>query len=585
MSILKFACRQSTSVSADVWLRQFGWRNFYQFGDNLIVSSAQAMARYWYYTLYLDQPSASLQNINLAPTFDLAETQYRVFAGSAWSLQVLAEDPEFSEVSYRLSGADWLTIDAQGQISGQSLEQHIGQWPIVIHADDGNSQSTQSISLSVLPVNYGPSKIEISNTFISTDRGDAGNFIALLDAEDINSEQFTFSLAGDFSDHQFFTIDDNRLFAKAAETLNGTYQINIEVVDAEGNALQQRVSLQTDTDTDSDGVLDSVEIEQGSDPLQRLDYLDSDGDKIPDFIALSQPELLLDNNEDGFYDYFERYPLNFACDGSTYLNSKSALYEVNTTVSPYEFDMLSWDTGKEALNFNALGFNFQDGFLYALNENNDLLRFEAATRHTEINAIIGKPIRWVNLGKVAGIAEDQLFNRGGFDLEGNYYVTNTAENNRLYIINVASQTSRFINTQPDATVDDILDPKTGLPYTGFINADMSFNKQDGLLYGVKGDVLFSLNPDTGDWSVKRLQFDYATADPETIDVELPLGTFGSTWIDSLGVCLFFIMSKGIFFELMSLRPVTQSPVLWMCLFLPRITMVPAARPIQYCYIP
>ncbi len=70
-------------------------------------------------------------------------------------------------------------------------------------------------------------------------------------------------------------------------------------------------SLFIDADTDGDGVPDSVEVLQGTNPNQPGDALDTDGDGVPDFIEEAQgtnpttPGDALDTDGDGVPDYIE----------------------------------------------------------------------------------------------------------------------------------------------------------------------------------------------------------------------------------------------------------------------------------------
>jgi gliding motility-associated-like protein len=67
--------------------------------------------------------------------------------------------------------------------------------------------------------------------------------------------------------------------------------------------------LPASEDSDGDGVPDFVEIQQGTDPADPLNYKDSDGDGVPDFVEIQQgtnpnnKDSFLDSNKDGVPDY------------------------------------------------------------------------------------------------------------------------------------------------------------------------------------------------------------------------------------------------------------------------------------------
>jgi uncharacterized repeat protein (TIGR01451 family) len=68
----------------------------------------------------------------------------------------------------------------------------------------------------------------------------------------------------------------------------------------------------TSPDTDGDGVPDSIEIADGTDPNNPDDFKDSDGDGVPDLVEMAEgtdpnnPLSILDSDGDGVTDYLER---------------------------------------------------------------------------------------------------------------------------------------------------------------------------------------------------------------------------------------------------------------------------------------
>ena len=546
----------------------------FQQGDYLTISSNSPSR--WNgtgsYTIYIDQP-AVLTDINLPPKFVLDETDFSIYESESFSLSVLAQDPEFSQIEYSVNNS-WLSIDKNsGLLSGTSSAADIGEHAIAVSAFDGNSTQTQLLNITVLPIIYSPTAIEVSNIYVLTSDATDPSLMAFLDATDFDSNLFTFTLEGaGFTDNQYFSIFNDFLYVNDPSVmLDGEYEINIKVEDEAGLTFEQRFVLQTDVDTDNDGVMDSIELEQGTDPHYRLDFLDEDLDGIPDYIAFSEPVLFDDANADGFTDYFEKYPLSFACDGSAYFTDRSTIYRVDTSVSPYNF----WDNilhfrrklnepdyvaehndDSGVLNINALGFNSQDGFLYALDGANSLIRFEAATNNNTTIFVnySWNSIRFENLGKVEGLL-GHSYTTGAFDLEGNYYVVSP---DGLVTIDIETQTSTIKPLKPDASVPKVEGPNDTYIDAKYKGADMTFNKRDGLLYSLNWKKLFIINPITGDWTTKLVNIDdaFAQANIEYLAnnnlINEPLDysdTFGSAWIDSLGRLFVFQNNSGFVFRM------------------------------------
>ncbi|MCJ8314152.1 MAG: hypothetical protein HRU38_18580, partial [Saccharospirillaceae bacterium] len=234
----------------------------FQQGDHLTISSTSPSR--WQgtgsYKIYIDQPQVVLHDINLPAKFVIDQTQFELYETQSLSVLMLAQDPEYSNITYTISSNSWLSINPNsGLITGSAAATDIGEHQIIVSAFDGNSTQTQQIDVNVLRIIYSPTEINISNPYIDASLQTQLGFVALLDAIDFDSTAFTFTLEGvSFTDNQYFEIVNNKLYAKEPSNLNGSYEINIKVEDEEGLSFQQSFSLMTDVDTDKDGVMDSV---------------------------------------------------------------------------------------------------------------------------------------------------------------------------------------------------------------------------------------------------------------------------------------------------------------------------------------
>jgi uncharacterized repeat protein (TIGR01451 family) len=162
------------------------------------------------------------------------------------------------------------------------------------------------------------------------------------------------------------------------------------------------------------------------------------------------------------------------CDGAPYLvtapASSSTLNKVDSSTSPFGFTPL----GPSGPLLNALAYNYQDGYMYAIEGStpfNKLYRINASGIITDISA------SYPSIPTQSG-----AYNVGSMDLNGNYYFTRSPTLSRVYKLNLASGVVTSVNTS-----------------TGFRVGDWSPNPIDGKLYGhdYNTNQIVSIDPVSG----------------------------------------------------------------------------------------
>ncbi|WP_390450870.1 DUF6923 family protein [Chryseobacterium sp. Alg-005] len=157
----------------------------------------------------------------------------------------------------------------------------------------------------------------------------------------------------------------------------------------------------------------------------------------------------------------------FGCTNNMYLSQTNTLYNVNTSTNPFTYTQIG---PSAASNYNAIGINPLDGFMYGMIANsNTVIRINADGTYN-------------TLGAVTGLPAAVIYNAGEIDNLGNYYVKINTSNNQLYRINLTTLTATLIT----------LTASINLP-------DIAYNVSTGLLYGVNSTngQLVSINPTTG----------------------------------------------------------------------------------------
>lgn len=157
----------------------------------------------------------------------------------------------------------------------------------------------------------------------------------------------------------------------------------------------------------------------------------------------------------------------FGCSNNMYLSQLNILYNVDTATNPFTYTQIG---AASATNYNAIGINPLDGFMYGMLANsNTIIRINADGSYN-------------TLGSVTGLPGAVIYNAGEIDNLGNYYVKINTNNNQIYRINLTTLTATLIT----------LSTSVNLP-------DIAYNTTTGLLYGVNSTngQLVSVNPTTG----------------------------------------------------------------------------------------
>lgn len=199
----------------------------------------------------------------------------------------------------------------------------------------------------------------------------------------------------------------------------------------------------------------------------------------------------------------------FQCDGRFYQiridGSNSKLFAINRRVSPYQQTELVNANNPSPVVLNGLGFNSQDGYLYALYRGPDSSTLTGSSAARALY-IIGQSDA-VNVGNINGFPIGFVPTAADFDNAGNYYVTRAGNGHRdLYKINVATRTATYIELST-------ITPNLG---------DMSYNPKDNTLYGISGTNLYIINPISGSVTTRPIT-GVTTA-----------GSWGTTFIDTSG---------------------------------------------------
>lgn len=181
----------------------------------------------------------------------------------------------------------------------------------------------------------------------------------------------------------------------------------------------------------------------------------------------------------------------FQCDGTVYHSRGKSLFSVDTSTLPFTYNQIG--TTPTGISSNALGFNYADGYLYAMGSTN-------ATRGHLIKVdVLGN---FTDLGLVTGLPKKN-YAHGAFDINGDYYVT---ENHKVHVIDV--------NT---------VSRKETIKVHANHGIDIAFNPRDKKLYSANRKSVR-----VTDLVAKTTKLIKMTGMPENA------GTFGSHWFDSQG---------------------------------------------------
>ncbi|MBW8522891.1 DUF11 domain-containing protein [Chryseobacterium chendengshani] len=156
------------------------------------------------------------------------------------------------------------------------------------------------------------------------------------------------------------------------------------------------------------------------------------------------------------------------CTNTMYLSQTNILYSIGTATNPFTYTQIG---SPAAVNYNAIGVNPLDGFIYGLIPNTTtLIRVNADGTTNTLGNVTGLP----------GGASTYI--TGEIDNLGNYYVKAGGLNNELYRINLSTLTATLITLSTSVNL-----------------SDFAYSVSTGLLYGVNtsNGQLVSINPNTG----------------------------------------------------------------------------------------
>ena len=365
--------------------------------------------------------------------------------------------------------------------------------------DSSSGTDTTDTTINITAVNDAPvTTVNLNTTFLES----ATSIMVDADTSDAENDTINYSLTG--VDASLFTVnsDGDISFASApnfdSPLDNGGDNVYNIILTASDGVLSdvETLTITIDQDSDADGVSNSQEITDGTDPNARYNYKDSDSDGVPD--NLDDNGTIDDDSGNGIINYFIDYPIGFQCSGDYFISQKNTLFQLDTTVTPYGFDDISPGgyTGKEKI--NGIGFNYKDGYVYGMKGgSNHLIRIESSGHMRDMGAITDLPSKG--------------YYRGDFDLEGNYYVV---DGKKLYTVNIST----------------LVATKTTLS-AGFGSPDIAFNVRDGKMYGAQKTRLYTLDLDTAKVTSKTV-------------TNLPSATYGSAWFDSAGRLFFSSNQTG-----------------------------------------
>ncbi|MDM7925864.1 MAG: choice-of-anchor D domain-containing protein [bacterium] len=179
------------------------------------------------------------------------------------------------------------------------------------------------------------------------------------------------------------------------------------------------------------------------------------------------------------------------------------IYETNGSITyldpstnPYSYITIR----NAGYTINAVGYNYEDGFMYAIERGSPILgdRFIRIDEAGNITNMRAAPwLGWV----------------GDCDLSGNLYVINDA-GTAMAVYDISANTVTTRATSGPA----------------FLARDMAFRTQDGYFWGVYGKQLYRFNGSTG----QTVAFSVTGSLADDYDAGINNGTWGATWTASDG---------------------------------------------------
>ncbi|MGS0526811.1 DUF6923 family protein [Zobellia nedashkovskayae] len=268
-----------------------------------------------------------------------------------------------------------------------------------------------------------------------------------------------------------------------------------------------------DTDSDNEGANDTMEaniiltgIDSDNDGLDDATDATADYSDVGGTIdnPLTGPVILPDNDSDattgGDVDYRDDNTilLPFTCDESLYLSqhettTATTFYDLESSTNP--FTISSVGDNLHGIQYNAMGYNPIDDFIYGIEENSNTLIKIASNGAT------------IRLGTITGLPSG-LYSSGEIDDSGNYYVQLDGPSSIVYQIDILTQTATVINL--DQTI---------------VANDFAYSITDNLIYSVQ---------QTGANAGALITIDVTTGTVSTIGSTNSLTLFGAMYASSTG---------------------------------------------------
>ncbi|MBU2946848.1 DUF6923 family protein [Zobellia uliginosa] len=268
-----------------------------------------------------------------------------------------------------------------------------------------------------------------------------------------------------------------------------------------------------DTDSDNEGANDTTEANitlTGNDDDN--DGLDNATDTTADYSdvagtidnPLTGTVILPDNDSDattgGDVDFRDDNTilLPFTCDESLYLSQHEAgtatiFYDLESSTNPFTVSQLG--SNSHGIQYNAMGYNPLDNFIYGIEENsNNLIQIAADGTVIRAGAITGLPVN--------------IYSSGDIDNNGNYYVQEDGSSSIIYQIDIAARTATIINLSQSIVVNDFA-------------------------YNITNDLMYSVMQSGADAGT-LLTIDVTTGTVNTIGSTNSLNLFGAMYASSTG---------------------------------------------------
>ena len=243
-------------------------------------------------------------------------------------------------------------------------------------AESDSASATSTISIT--PVNDAPTAITLDEYEIDVTDGSVGT----LSTTDADSDTFTYTfVSGDGDDYNAsFTISEGVISAVSTGMAIGNYSVRIQtddgdkIHDYDAVGTYEEVLTLTVSDSDGDGVPDSQEVADGTDPDDDTSFADTDNDGVPDYYeenedgtANDDGSSYTDSDGDGVSDYRETHgPFGIVSDGE---DPGAVTVEENTTQVTTAF------TVQEAAAVTYSIYGGDDGDLFEINSLTGKLTF------------------------------------------------------------------------------------------------------------------------------------------------------------------------------------------------------------------